>query len=307
MRPKITHEEFLRRSREKHGNKYNYDSVVFRKASEKVEIICPVHGSFIQQASVHATGAGCQRCAGKSILNKEDFILRATQIHNGRYKYSKVVYEGVEKKVEITCKIHGSFWQTPSAHIKQKQNCPSCANDKAGKWKIPNTNVFMDKAKKVHGDKYDYSRVEYKRSNQAVEILCNHCEEYFHQTPNAHLAGKGCRSCNLSGFTYSKSAYLYVLKCEDTIKVGITNKTPQDRARDVSRSSGKEFHVYESFNLLRGCDALQIENELLAEMREEYTRPPEKFNGYTECFVNVDVQDLLKRINDKLSDKELVE
>lgn len=56
---------------------------------------------------------------------------------------------------------------------------------------------FIQKAKVVHGDKYDYSKVDYRRTNQPVEIICKKHGSYF-QTPNCHLQGANCPKCALS-------------------------------------------------------------------------------------------------------------
>lgn len=58
------------------------------------------------------------------------------------------------------------------------------------------TAEFIDKAKLVHGDKYDYSRVEYKKTGTKVAIVCPEHGE-FHMTPNSHLVGQGCKKCGL--------------------------------------------------------------------------------------------------------------
>ena len=58
------------------------------------------------------------------------------------------------------------------------------------------TDVFVEKAKRVHGDKYDYSKVEYKRNNKKVCIICPIHGEFW-QTPSCHLQGQGCNSCGL--------------------------------------------------------------------------------------------------------------
>ena len=57
------------------------------------------------------------------------------------------------------------------------------------------TEQFIEKAKKVHGDKYDYSKVVYVNSQTKVCIICPIHGE-FSQTPNAHLRGQGCPTCN---------------------------------------------------------------------------------------------------------------
>jgi hypothetical protein len=226
-------------------------------------------------------------------LDQLEAIRRFQAVHGDTYDYSKVTYKGSETKVTIVCSVHGDFEQTPSAHWKLKQGCAKCYKDRQGRSLVSNSEVFMAKARTVHGEKYDYSEVVYVRSATPVKINCQCCKESFWQSPNAHLVGKGCRGCNISGFTHNKSAYLYVLVSDELTKVGVTNKTPQNRAASVSNSACRDFTVYAEFLYDKGRHALEVENSTLRRLRECYARTDDKFNGYTECFVNVDRQELL--------------
>lgn len=57
------------------------------------------------------------------------------------------------------------------------------------------TEEFITKAKKLHGDKYDYSEVEYKNNKTKVKIWCYKCQDYFYQRPIGHLQKYGCNKC----------------------------------------------------------------------------------------------------------------
>ena len=121
-------------------------------------------------------------------LTKEQFILKARQVHGWKYDYSKVEYVNSQTKVCIICPEHGEFWQQPNNHLSGA-NCPGCAN------KIRNTTEnFIKKARKVHGDKYDYSKVECNGSSDKVTIICPIHGE-FKQVVNDHLNGNGCQEC----------------------------------------------------------------------------------------------------------------
>ena len=107
-----------------------------------------------------------------SRLNSENFIEKAKEIHGDKYLYNKVIYTGSKEKVEIVCPTHGSFWVTPNHHITSKSGCPACS----GCVKKSNKQ-FIDEAKLVHKNKYDYSKVEYKNNRTKVCIICpNHGE-----------------------------------------------------------------------------------------------------------------------------------
>ena len=58
-------------------------------------------------------------------ITKEEFIQRASTIHNNKYLYDKVNYVNTSTKVTITCPIHGDFKQTPNNHL-QGQGCQKC-------------------------------------------------------------------------------------------------------------------------------------------------------------------------------------
>lgn len=122
-------------------------------------------------------------------LTQDNFISRASEIHGGKYDYSKVNYKGAEEKVCIICPKHGEFWQTPHRHL-MGDGCPKCSS-KA----LLNNEEFAKKAKAIHGNKYDYSKVQYIDSLTKVCIICPEHGEFW-QRPSAHLSGMGCPLCS---------------------------------------------------------------------------------------------------------------
>ena len=131
MANRITTEQFIAKAKLKHGNKYDYSKTIYNHSTEKVKIICPIHGEFEQQASVHLFGCGCPKCGNKTIGDKKrikvnTFFTKANKVHNNKYDYSKVKYKNINEKVTIICPIHGEFEQTPYHHL-EGQGCPKCA------------------------------------------------------------------------------------------------------------------------------------------------------------------------------------
>ena len=124
------------------------------------------------------------------MLSTEEFISKAKTIHLDRYDYSKVKYYGMFTKVCIICPEHGEFWQTPTSHLKS-HGCQKCS----GRF-VYNTEDFIDKAKKIHNDKYDYSKVYYTDSSSKVCIICPEHGEFW-QTPSHHLQGQSCPYCGI--------------------------------------------------------------------------------------------------------------
>jgi superfamily II DNA or RNA helicase len=197
---KLTTTEIVRDFIKKHGNRYDYSKVNYIDGKTKVTIICPEHGEFEQLPFNHKKGSNCQKCSG-SYMDTEYFIEKARKTHGSKYDYSKTVYLKKEDKVTIICPEHGEFEQNSTSHISGA-NCPHCAGS------IVNVDIFINNAKKIHGDKYDYSRVDYTRAIDKVFITCPRHGE-FEQTPNSHLNGTGCPVC---GTGFIKSYKLKLIK-----------------------------------------------------------------------------------------------
>ncbi len=122
----LTTEEFIRRGKEKHGDKYDYSRTVYVNVKTKVEIVCPKHGPFWQWPRDHWRKAGCPTCANRSrSMSRAEFVDRASEIHGGRYDYGPVEFVTTKIKVQIGCAEHGPFWQRPDHHLRG-HGCPEC-------------------------------------------------------------------------------------------------------------------------------------------------------------------------------------
>ena len=125
-------EIFISKAINKHGTKYDYSLVDYVKNYIKVKIICKEHGIFEQRPDNHLTGQGCPVCGlisrglkSRSTIN--DFIIKANNKHNSKYKYDSTIYVNNRTKVSIICPSHGEFLQSPDNHLAGK-GCPECAN-----------------------------------------------------------------------------------------------------------------------------------------------------------------------------------
>ena len=125
-----------------------------------------------------------------------EFINEAKQIHNEKYDYSQVNYIDNKTKINIICPIHGLFKQSPISHL-QNIGCKQCSNIKKSNNMFSNINIFIDKANQIHGNKYDYSLVNYNGSQSQIKIICPIHGLFEQQTPNSHLKGRGCPNCGL--------------------------------------------------------------------------------------------------------------
>ena len=171
-------EEFIKRAKKVHGDKYDYSKTVYTRPLEKVIIICPKHGEFLQLPYNHLKGMGCRKC---NSITTEEFIEKAREIHGDKYDYSKVKYINSYTKVTIICPVHGEFQQDPMAHL-DGHGCRKCESDSRRLGK----EEFIKRSKEIHGDRFDYSKVEYVNMNTPVTIICP-IHGKFRQTPNTHL------------------------------------------------------------------------------------------------------------------------
>lgn len=204
----LTNEEFIKKSSIKHNWKYDYSKTVYTKAKEKVCIICPIHGEFWQKADKHMNeGCGCPKCSKTVQYTTETFINKAKEIHGEKYDYSKVNYINNHTKVCIIDKDAGEFWQLPSNHLK---GCGCYINHGKRVWDTRGritSEDFIKRARKIHGDMYDYNLVKYKSMHDKVKIICKKCGNVFLQTPNNHInQHNGCPECSTS-------------KLEETVKL----------------------------------------------------------------------------------------
>ena len=221
---KLTTEKFIEKANKKHGvGKYDYSKVKYIDCYTDVNIICHNHDvpyEFPQAPFLHLQGHGCDLCAIKNRVSKrrltlEKFIEKANKIHGiGRYDYSKVNYVNNQTEVIIICHNHETpyeFPQTPSHHLSGN-GCKLCGiKNRADKQRLT-LEEFIEHSRKIHGNKYDYSKVNY--INNSIEVIIN-CPKHgdFPQTPNNHLSGKGCLDC-----AYEKLANDRKLTLEEFIK-----------------------------------------------------------------------------------------
>ena len=171
--------------------------------------------------------------------SNNEFIREVQLIHHNRYDYSKVNYINNKTKVCIICPDHGEFWQTPSDHLNGK-GCPQCAGNVRY-----DKDTFVEKAKHIHNDRYDYSKVEYVNAHTKVCIICPEHGEFW-QTPNNHLNGNGCPLCKnrkignvlrdtVEGFIEKSNELNEITNCLKVL-------SPQQRNREILRN--REIDVY---------------------------------------------------------------
>jgi phage FluMu protein Com len=137
-------------------------------------------------------------------LTLTDFIARAREVHGYKYNYTKVAYVNSYTKVNIICnKCKNTFEQVPNKHLAGQNGC--CFNTN-----IPmTTQMFVNRAKELHGNKYSYAELVYVNSKTPVKIICTKCGKLCMQRPLEHLKGSDCCRCYTKNLTYTTKEFIH--------------------------------------------------------------------------------------------------
>ena len=306
---------FIERANKIHNFKYGYNLVEYVDDRTKVKIICFHHGIFLQEPVGHIHSKhGCPDCSRERLNlfaktrrpSLEEFIARANKIHNFKYGYSKSEYINNKTKMEIECFIHGPFYQTPSNHTDNSRGCAKCGAEKSKQFCIEHrtltTEQFIERARKIHGDRYGYSLSEYVDGKTPISIVC-YTHGVFQLVAAYHLGNKrGCPECskeNRKGGKYTaewfnaypkksqESAILYVVEMtrpnDHFYKVGITKNSVKERYqynKSGEKYLKKNILIEKTLPLI---EAYNLEQHILNTLKEYKYFPNYVFAGRTEC------------------------
>lgn len=192
-----TTEWFIDKAKAIHGDKYDYSKADYKGYYAPVILACPKHGEFSIKPGDHLHGCGCPVCGRERsvrsrILPNEEFIRKARAVHGDKYDYSRAVYKGSKQPMDIICRRCGnSFSQQAGSHLRGC-GCPFCngGTERLGY----TTESYIEKAREIHGDKYDYSKTAYSGSRRKITVIC---PEHGGFTVRAadHLQEQGCPLC----------------------------------------------------------------------------------------------------------------
>lgn len=279
-------EDFIRNARKIFGDKYDYSKVDYKTAQDFVTIICPEHGEFRIRACNHIQGHGCAKCSKNQKYTTETFIEAAKKVHGDYYDYSESVYVNAKTKVRIICPKHGPFLQNPNNHLKGVR-CPRCGGEIGGQKIASNTEEFLKKAKAIHGDKYDFSKVKYTAAVNKVPIICKDHGEFW-MTPQNILAGHGCPVCagNIqldtaefikrsneihdNIYDYAKTEYVnnhekVCIICHQKNRFGVEHgefwQNPASHMKGVGCPKCKSSHLEKQVRAFLGHNGIQFEEQ----------------------------------------------
>lgn len=197
---KLTTEEYVTKLKNKFGDKYDYSKVVYNGCLEDITIICKKHGDVTQKPTSFFKN-GCRQCAienanKKKLLGTENYIKKCINKFGNKYDYSKINYVNHKTLITIGCNKHGYYDVSPTSFI-QNGGCKFCSYELLHEKFKHTKEEFVNKAIKIHGNKYNYDNVIYYNNSTNVSIRCN-IHGNFDIPPNEHLKGTGCPKCRVS-------------------------------------------------------------------------------------------------------------
>ena len=288
-------EDFIKKAKEKHGDRYDYSKTQYVNSKTKVTITCKIHGDFNMSPGNHYNKSGCPKCSGSGYkYSQEEIIERFKQVHGNYYDYSKTVYVNMKSPVTIICPIYGEFSQQPRAHLDGHRHPQQAIEER----RLSQEEVIA-RFKAVHGDFYDYSLVNYFSKDTKIKIICP-THGVFEQIPNDHGQGHKCRHCNPRGFDTDKIGFLYYLSINNgqAYKIGITNHSVEHRYSVKELKSIQTIYVWE---FQSGQTCRDLEKLILTEYSNfKYSQLNLLHTGNTELFsVDIFKQDplLYEKIN----------
>lgn len=196
MKLRYTTEEVIDKFNEVHKEQYRYDDFIYLGSHTKSIVTCPVHGDFLVTPNKHLLGRGCPKCANNMKLTNDEFKQRLIKLFGDKFLLNEVEYHGCKTKIKLYCKEHGYFVST-AYHLLQGHSCPKCGIKRVGEKKKLSSDECIERFRKIHGYRYDYSNVDYINMRTKVSITCSVHGEFL-QTPDKHLLGHGCPKCKRS-------------------------------------------------------------------------------------------------------------
>jgi hypothetical protein len=212
MSLRLTTEEFKKRCKLIHGERYIDSHINYIDCNTKVNVECPIHGIFKASPLHYVRGHGCAKCAGNNISNNKEFEQKSKLKHENKYKYDLVNYVGRNKKVYIKCSKHGIFKMTPNAHL-QGQGCPKCGIESRTKLQSKTNEQFKLEVIKKWGNSHGYDYINYVNNTTKVNIECFK-HGIFEITPKNYLNGHSCPKC-IYRISKPETEFLDYLKIPD--------------------------------------------------------------------------------------------
>lgn len=199
----------------------------FKNTHDLIEIYCKEHNFWFKRSpelyktSLTCCDKGLAKYRSELLrLPLETFIQKANTVHNNSYDYSKVTFENLHEYITVICKNHNyEFTCEANSHLKGWGFCPKCSEENKdriyapvlGKYVIKSlitTEEIIQRFKKVHGDKFNYSKVNYIHSDEPVIVICQRNHEFLTTVYNHETLKAGCKTCQYENNTVSVEDFL---------------------------------------------------------------------------------------------------
>ena len=291
--------KFLTDAKKIHGDSFSYSDTVYAKSKTLAKFYCNKHRlKFSTTPAFHlrAKGGGCTLCrydcSGKSnSTTLREFILKAKEVHGGKYDYSRVEYKTAFTKVTIRCIAHDKYFEQLAGDHLGGQGCQICARALTVASKLLTQDQFIERALALESN-YSYDKAKYIKQLVPMTVVCpTHGD--FSILPKVLFRGSGCPDCATTGYSNLSPGSIYLLKSGNVTKIGITNRKVPIRVIEINRSSGKIFQPIWSHLFNLGLNARSLESEIKDYLDLNYEAVEEKHDGSTECYLDVDRQKLL--------------
>jgi hypothetical protein len=301
---KIT-EDFIREAKVFHGDRYDYSKSIYKGALDKLIIICPKHGEFLQLPTSHTrNGNGCPTCNfeelhGAKVKSFNWFLTKAREVHGDRYTYVEESYVKTKQKMTVVCQEHGAFQQTPCNHLKGS-GCRKCSDRDRGEKKRITADQYKDKIIALFGGDYDLSKLNYYFGVKDITLTCKKHGE-FTRSSEVLLKGHGCPKCTQGGFDRAKPTTFYLVRwigfCDEFLKFGVTNRTTEDRVKKQASKAKLDYEILHEFRFEDGNIPWQIETWCKTSFDTAICPPTWLPDGYTETVSMDHLPEILAHIS----------
>ena len=191
---KTSKEEFIAEAIKVYGDVFDFSESNYVNLATKIDIKCKLCGEVFSTIPKYFLKHQVHICGEYKVKDQESFIRRAKEVHGDRYDLSEAVYRNYSTPVKIICPKHGPWYPTP-INFLNGCICRECYKEEQSANQTLSQEKVLERFHKVHGDKYDYSKVVYKKANEKVTIICKKHNHEFEQTPADHWSGQGCPIC----------------------------------------------------------------------------------------------------------------
>lgn len=220
-------------------------------------------------------------------ITQEELINKAKELHDNFYSYEKTILVNTKTNIIVTCPNHGDFVVNPLVHLRGTTKCPSCKAIKLTEPKENKTLSFIERSKKIHGNEFDYSLVQYVSNHNKVKIICKKHGE-FETTPAVHKQGFKCPKCKYGGIDVSEKTETFVNKAKQIHLARnydyslVEYKYNTDKIKIICPEHGEFIQIAQNHLNGQKCPKCALSEGSLKQQKpfKEFEKEHQKINGF---------------------------